>query len=120
MITFTIFCIALLGIMFLFANKKRELETGVAYIFISHVNEAYFKEKFSGLVVATKESPRKIANVSAFLAVKSGVHIFEKTKQIVYPKISHIVDAVKGRDIPKNKGTVSLFLKHVEGFRDSK
>lgn len=120
MITFIIFCIALLGIIFLFVNKKKELETGVAYVFISHVNESYFKERLAELVVATKELPHKLANIGAFLAVKSGVHIFEKTKKIVYPKISHIVDAVKGRNIPKNRGTVSLFLKHVEGFRDSK
>ena len=120
MFTIVTFFISLLAITFLFANKKRELEKGVAFVNLSHVNEIHFKKKVENVKVMTKEMPKKIANVAAFLAVKQGVKTFEKVKEIVYPKISHIVDAVKGRDIPKNKGSVSLFLKHIEGYRETK
>lgn len=114
------FFISLSGIIFLFMNKKRELETGVAFISISHGNEHFFKAKMKNAGQAAKEMPKKAANIVAFLAVKQGVKTFEKVKEVVYPKISHIVDAVKGRDIPKNRGSVSLFLKHIEGFRETK
>jgi len=114
------FFVSLVGIIFLFWNKKRELEKGVAFVNISHVNESFLKEKVKAGADAAKEMPKKVANVVAFLAVKQGVKTFEKVKEVVYPKISHIVDAVKGRDIPKNRGSVSLFLKHIEGYRETK
>ena len=120
MVTSIIFFISLLGIIFLFWNKKRELERGRAFVAISHVNEHFFKVKMHNVGQSAREMPKKVANVMAFLAVKQGVKTFEKMKEVVYPKISHIVDAVKGRDIPKNKGSVSLFLKHIENYRDAK
>jgi hypothetical protein len=120
MITSITFFVSLLGIIFLFWNKKRELEQGKAFVAISHVNEHFFKTKMKDVGQSAKEMPKKVANVVAFLAVKQGVRTFEKVKEVVYPKISHIVDAVKGRDIPKNRGSVSLFLKHIENFRETK
>lgn len=100
------------------ANKQHELETGKAFVCISHCDEYNLKTRFKNFEQSLKEMPQKIAHIVVFMAVKQGVRIFEKTKKIVYPKISHIVDAVKGKDIPKNKGSVSLFLKHIENFRD--
>lgn len=120
MITTITFFGSLIAIIFLFWNKKRELENGRALVNISHVNEAFLKEKSHDLIQSLKLMPKKVAHVAAFLAVKQGVKTFEKMKEVVYPKISHIVDAVKGRDIPKNKGSVSLFLQHVEGYRETK
>lgn len=104
--------------MFLFINKKRELDRGEAFVCLSHCDEHHLRNRFKAMQVSVKEAPRKFGNIVAFLVVKQGVKAFEKMKEIVYPKISHIVDAVKGRDIPKNKGSVSLFLRHIERFRD--
>ena len=101
-------------------NKKRELETGHAYVCISHDHELTIKEKVKLKTKDIKEWPRRAFHIVSFLVVKEGVKIFEKTKEIVYPKISHIVDAVKGRDIPKNRGSVSLFLKHIEDYKEVK
>ncbi len=120
MLTSITFFASLVGIIFLFWNKKRELERGRAFVAISHVNEHFLKAKMKDMGQMAKETPKKVANVVAFLAVKQGVKTFEKVKEVVYPKISHIVDAVKGRDIPKNRGSVSLFLKHIENFRETK
>ena len=120
MFTSIIFFVSLVGIIFLFWNKKRELEKGCAFVDISHVSEHSLKEKIKGITESAREMPRKAVNVATFLAVKQGVKTFEKVREVVYPKISHIVDAVKGRDIPKNKGSVSLFLKHIEGYREIK
>ncbi|MDB5204031.1 MAG: hypothetical protein JWP09_59 [Candidatus Taylorbacteria bacterium] len=120
MFTSITFFVSLVGIVFLFWNKKRELEGGRAFVDISHVNEHSFKTKMKDVGQSAKEMPKKMANVAAFLAVKQGVKTFEKVKEVVYPKISHIVDAVKGRDIPKNRGSVSLFLKHIEDYRETK
>lgn len=118
MITITLFFISLFGIMFLFINKKRELDKGEAFVCLSHCDEHHLRNKFREVQVSLREMPRRAGNIVAFLVVKQGVRAFEKLKKVVYPKISHIVDAVKGRDIPKNKGSVSLFLRHIERFRD--
>lgn len=114
------FFVSLAGIIFLFWNKKRELEKGCAFVDISHVNEHSFKEKVKEISQSAREMPKRAFSIVTFLAVKQGVKTFEKVREIVYPKISHIVDAVKGRDIPKNKGSVSMFLKHIEGYRETK
>lgn len=120
MFTISTFFISLFAIAFLLLNKKRELENGVAFVSLAHANEIHFKQKIEVIKKTTKEMPKKVVNIAAFIAVKQGVKTFEKVKEIVYPKISHIVDAVKGRDIPKNRGSVSLFLKHIEGYRETK
>jgi hypothetical protein len=120
MFTITTFFISLFAIVFLLINKKREIDSGMAFVSFAHANEIHFKQKLEGIKRTTKEMPKKVAHIAAFIAVKQGVKTFEKVKEIVYPKISHIVDAVKGRDIPKNKGSVSMFLKHIEGYKESK
>lgn len=120
MIINIIFFISLFGIIFLFVNKRREMLYGKPFMNLSFGSDYHIKQKIEGVRVSAKNFPRKAAHITAFYAVKHGITAFEKTKQIVYPKISHIIDAVKGRDIPKNKGSASLFLKHIEEFKNKK
>lgn len=117
MVTTTIFFISLLGILFLFLNKWRELEQGKAFVKVSWGSDERLKQKIDEVKVKVKALPREALHATAFFTVKHGVNLFEKTKSIIYPRISHIVDALKGRDIPRNRGSVSLFLKYIEEKR---
>lgn len=114
MVTTIIFFLSLAGIVFLFWNKQRELTRGQALVRLNFGSDKDLKQKIENVKVHAKDFPKRAANITAFYAVKHGLNAFEKVRQVVYPRISHIVDAVKGRDIPRNRGSVSLFLKHIE------
>ncbi|MFA6050576.1 MAG: hypothetical protein WC761_05255 [Candidatus Paceibacterota bacterium] len=114
MVTTIIFFLSLLGIIFLFWNKQRELTKGQALVRLTFGSDVHLKQKIENARLGAKDFPKRAMNIGAFYAVKHGLNAFEKTKQVVYPRIAHIVDAVKGRDIPRNRGSVSLFLKHIE------
>jgi len=113
------FFLSLAGIIFLFWNKQQEVTKGRAIVKLSLGSDHAIRQRIEGVKASAREFPRKAFHISAFYAVKHGIHAFEKTKRVVYPKISHIVDAVKGRDIPRNRGSVSLFLKHIEEHQKS-
>ncbi len=108
------FFLSLLGIIFLFWNKQRELVRGAALVRLRWGSDRDLKQKIENVRLSAKDLPKRAVNITAFYAVKHGINVFEKTKGVIYPRISHIVDAVKGRHIPRNRGSVSLFLKHIE------
>ena len=117
MVTVAIFVFALLGIAFIFLNKKRELNLGRPYLNLAFGSDFHLKQKIEGAKVSVKSMPRKAAQATAFYAVKHGMAAFDKTKALVRPKIAHIIDAVRGKNIPESNGSVSHFLKQIEEKR---
>lgn len=117
MVTTAIFFISLLGIVFLFLNKARELEQGKAYVKVSWGSDERLKQRIDAVKLKVRALPREALHATAFFTIKHSVHVFDRAKSVIYPRISHIVDALKGRDIPRNRGSVSLFLKYIEEKR---
>lgn len=117
MVITAIFFISLLGIVFLFLNKWRELELGKAYVRISSQQDMRLRKQIDVVVVRVRSLPRQALHAAVFFTIKHAIVIFDRTKQKLYPRIAHIVDALKGRDIPRNRGSVSLFLKYIEENR---
>ncbi len=114
MVTTITFFLSLVGIIFLFWNKQREIVKGQALVRLRFGSDESMRQRIQSVRLGAKDFPKRAVNITAFYAVKHGLNAFEKTKKVVYPRIAHIVDAVKGRDIPRNRGSVSLFLKHIE------
>lgn len=119
MATMIVFFISFLALVFMLYNKHNELVKGKGIVKISIASDEDIRQRIETIQLNIKEFPRKVIHLTAFFTVKHGLNIFDKVRQIVYPKISHIIDAVKGKDVPKNKGSVSLFLKHIEEHRRS-
>jgi hypothetical protein len=109
----TIFGISLLGIIFMLLNKMRQLSTGRAYISVSEHTNAKVQKISQDTALMIKNAPKVVAQTVAFLALKGTVIVYEKAKKKIYPKIAHLVDAVKGKDVPKNKGSASFFLTSI-------
>ena len=119
MINLIVFFASLACLVLLFWNKQKELTLGKPLMDLSFGSDESIKQRIERVRHSTKDLPKRAFHLTAFYTVKHGLNIFEKSKQVVYPKIAHIVDAVKGRDIPRNRGAVSLFLKHIEERRRS-
>ncbi|HEY4512587.1 MAG TPA: hypothetical protein VJH63_02910 [Candidatus Paceibacterota bacterium] len=118
MVAIIIFFVSLLGVVFIFLNKKREIETGRPYLRLVFGSDFHLKRGIESATISVKGMPRRAAQATAFYAVKHGMSAFEKLKALIRPKIAHIIDAVRGKNIPTNKGSVSVFLKNIGEDRD--
>ncbi len=114
-----LFTISFGGILFMLFNKFREIHKGEALFSVSHSTNEKIKQFSDKTIAATKRAPVVVYKTALFLAVKGGVMVFEKTKAKVYPRIAHLVDAVKGKHIPKNKGSASFFLNNIKEHKES-
>ena len=119
MVTIAIFLLALLGIVFVFWNKKREIEAGKPYLNLAFGSDFHLKRHIENAATSVKGMPKKAAEAGIFFAVKHGLNAFEKVKSAIRPKIAHIIDAVRGKNIPQNKGSVSVYLKKIEEHKNN-
>lgn len=110
----TIFGLSFLGIVGVLVNKIQHMHKGKAFILVSTDIDAKVQKVSKDAALFIKNAPKVVAHTAAFLALKASVIVYEKAKKKVYPKIAHLVDAVKGRNIPKNKGAVSFFLTKIK------
>ncbi len=118
MLTISIFFVSLVCIIFLFLNKRKGLATGKPYFGLVFGSDFHLRRKIEIARASVKQMPKRAAKATAFFAVKHGLNAYEKVKGVIRPKIAHIIDAIKGRDIPTNKGSVSLYLKSIEEHRN--
>ncbi len=114
------FFIALFAVIFVFANRRREMLSGRPYLRLAYGSDFHLKRKIESAKTSVKAMPRRAANATAFYAVKQGLHVYGKAREIIHPKIAHIIEAVKGKNIPKNRGSVSLYLKRIEEYKTEK
>jgi len=117
MVILTSFFVSLVAIAFIFANRRREMLVGRPYLRLTFGSDFHLKRRIESAKVSVMGMPKKAVNATAFYAVKHGLQVYSKAKSIIRPKIAHIIEAVKGKDIPKNKGSVSLYLKRIEEYK---
>lgn len=116
----TIFFISFLATLGIIGNKIKENETGNAFVsFHRGADDTLhrFGKRVRGFV---KHAPREMARLIVYFLVHKAVLLYEKLKVKVYPKIAHIVDAVKGTHVPKNKGNADFFLKMEKNTKNLK
>lgn len=115
----TILIVSICGVSLTLLNKVRELDTGKAVISINKDTDKKILDLHARVTLFIKESPKKIVHILAILALRFFYVFGKKIKQKLYPRISHLIDAVKGKDVPKNKGSVSFFLERVKEHSDN-
>lgn len=114
MVALTSFFVALIGIVFVFANRNRQMRTGKSYVNLSFGSDFHLKKRIVDVKATVRGMPKRAADFTAYHAVRHGIKLYDKVKTKIHPKIAHIIEAVKGKDIPKNRGTASIFLKKIE------
>jgi len=106
----TIFGLSFVGIIAVLVNKVQHMHKGKAFVSVSIETDAKVQKISKTTISVVKNLPKIITHTIAFLALKYSVIAFEKAKKKIYPRISHLIDAVKGKHVPKNKGSASFFL----------
>lgn len=115
----TIFGVSFAGIIAVIVNKLAHMHRGQHIVSISADLDRKIKKISEDIFVALKRSPKVVGHTIAYLTIKVSVVIIEKTKKKIYPKVAHLVDAVKGKNIPKNGGSASFFLTNIKEHKDS-
>ncbi len=113
-IALIIFGLSLLIMFLVILNKNRFLEKGSYLIDIKSDWDKKILYIFRHTVFFIKEFPRYTARRAGHFLVIKALEWFGKIKILIYPKISHIVDTVKGKDVPKMRGEVSEFLRSIK------
>lgn len=100
-------------------NKRREYERGKAFITLSGSFDNFIERKIFFLKKIGTEFPKHFGREMLYSTVQKAVMLSHNIKEkIIRPRIGHIVDAVKGKYIPKQKGSSSFFLFHIEKHKE--
>lgn len=113
--TISILLASLIFLVLMLTNKHRELKTGKSLLKVGTSNIDYALRR------VWEESKDKLYRVhpsnSRHTLRRSMVEL-EKHIMNMFHRLSHkfsiVGDVVTGRDIPKNRGSVSFFLKNIE------
>jgi hypothetical protein len=113
--TITISIVSLVCILSLFSNKQRELAAGKTLLKIGGANTDYALRRLwsvsvDKLSLIHPDNSRRTLRRSIVEAEKHIMNVFHRLGH----KFSVVGDVVTGRDIPKNRGSVSFFLKNIE------
>lgn len=115
----TIFGVSFVGLIAVIGNKIAHVYRGRHIVSVSEDLDRRIKKISEELFAIVRRSPKVVGHTVAYLTIKYSVIVIEKAKKKIYPKISHIVDAAKGRNIPKNGGSASFFLANIKEHKDS-
>lgn len=119
--TLSIFSLSLVLIVFMILNKRRELASGKAFITLSGGFDHFVERQIFFLKKISTEFPKHFGREMLYSLVhKSVVFSHNFKEKVLRPKIGHIVDAVKGKHIPKQNGSSSFFLFHIQKHKDTK
>ena len=95
------------------------MRIGKPYVNLAFGSDFHLKKKIEEAKISVKGMPKKAVTFTAYHAVRHGMKVYDKAKSVIHPKIAHIIEAVKGKDIPKNRGSASIFLKKIEEHKNS-
>ncbi len=109
----TVFLVSFIGAIFLVINRARFSDGRVAYVSFPKEWDKLLSGFYHASKVLFTELPKHVAiNVYHFFVI-TFVDASKKTKLLIYPKISHIVETVKGTNLPEQKKPASEFLKAI-------
>lgn len=114
-----ILIVSLSGVSFLLFNKIKEIDTGKSIIKINNVHDEKILIFFQKSLKSIKESPRVFLQIFILWLIKHLYNLKRKLVHKVYPKISHLVEAVKGSHVRKEGAPVSSFLEKVKEHGDN-
>ncbi|MCF7865633.1 MAG: hypothetical protein K9M11_03965 [Candidatus Pacebacteria bacterium] len=111
----TILVASLVCLVSILANKQRELKTGKSLLKVGSSNADYALRLFWQ---GSKDKLYHVHPINSKHTLRRSMVELEKHIMNVFHRLSHkfsiVGDVVTGRDIPKNRGSVSFFLKNIE------
>ncbi len=114
-ITSTIAIVSLVLMLCMLANKKREIATGKSAFNMGNYQSDIAVRRLKAsladkIAMAHPENGKSAARRSIIEVEKQVMNFFHRLSH----RFSVVGDVVTGRDIPKNRGSVSFFLKNIE------
>lgn len=110
-----IFSIAIVVAGIILLNKKKEIQSGTGYF---KIGTDSFDKKISDIsnrieIYLIETDSKKIKSIIKTQVVKFENYTLKKL-HTVSKRFEVFGDVVTGRNIPKNRGSVSFFLKNIE------
>ena len=110
----TVFAVSFIGAVFLLVNRAKYSDGRVAYVSFPKEWDHFLSKFYRATKVLFTELPKHVVlNIYHFFVIVS-VDISKYVRNLIYPKISHIVDTVKGTSLPEQKKEASDFLKSIK------
>ena len=110
----TVFIVSFVGAVFLVVNRARFSDGRAAYVSFPKEWDNFFAKFYRASKILFTELPKHVLkNVYHFIVITS-VDASRKVNLLIYPKISHIVETVRGTNLPEKKKPVSEFLKSIK------
>lgn len=114
-ITSTIAIVSLVLIVCMLLHKNREIRTGRVLVNIgNHQSDLVLRRVAASLVekaaIAHPNNGKSVLRRCIIVVEKQFMNLFHKLSE----RFEIVSDVVTGRDIPKNRGSVSFFLKNIE------
>jgi hypothetical protein len=113
--TTTVLIVSCLFAVLMLSNKQREIRTGKTLLKIGSNNTDYALRR---LWVTSLDKLSQVHPSNSKHTIRRSVVELERHIMNVFHRLSHkfsiVGDVVTGRDIPKNRGSVSFFLKNIE------
>lgn len=113
--TSTIAIVSLVLILSMLLNKKRELSTGKKlFTLATHQSDLAVRRMRASIIekasIAHPENGKSALRRTLIEVERGVMSLFHRLSH----RFSIVGDVVTGRDIPKNRGSVSFFLKNIE------
>lgn len=113
--TTTLLIVSCLSALLMLANKQKEVKTGKAVLKIGSSNT---DNALKRLWMTSVDTLSHVHPSNTKQTVQRSMVELEKHIMNVFHRLSHkfsvVGDVVTGRDIPRNRGSVSFFLKNIE------
>lgn len=114
-ITSTIAIVSLVLMVYMLLHKNREIRTGRVLVNIgNHQSDLVLQRVAASLVekaaIAHPNNGKSVLRRCIIVVEKQFMNLFHKLSE----RFEIVSDVVTGRDIPKNRGSVSFFLKNIE------
>ena len=113
--TTTILIVSSLCTLLMLGNKQKEVKTGKAMLKIGSSSTDYALKRLwmTGVDKLSHIHPSNTKQTIQRSMVELEKHIMNMFHRLSH-KFSIVGDVVTGRDIPRNRGSVSFFLKNIE------
>lgn len=112
---FILFILSVIFWILLWSGKRRELQGGQAFIHIgSDRSDARLHEHFEVTKLYIRSIDKKYISDKFHLFAETVERLGIKVAEKIVSRFGTVRDVVVGKDLPKNKGAVSFYFKHIE------